>query len=67
MGFEFTEEQLAVRDAAREFAQKELLPGVIDRDINQKFPVEQVKMMGELNAIGLCHEPQQLAVGIKRP
>jgi len=58
MGFEFTEEQLAVRDAAREFAQKELLPGVIDRDINQKFPVEQVKMMGELGFMGMMVDPK---------
>ncbi len=58
MGFEFTEEQLSVRYAAREFAQKELLPGVIDRDINQKFPVEQIKMMGELGFMGMMVDPK---------
>ncbi len=58
MVFEFTEEQLAVRDAARDFAKKELLPGVIDRDINQKFPAEQVKMMGELGFLGMMVDPK---------
>ncbi|MCH8231392.1 MAG: acyl-CoA dehydrogenase [Bacteroidetes bacterium] len=51
--FEFTEEQLAVRDAARDFAQMELLPGVIERDEKQQFPVEQVKMMADLGFLGM--------------
>jgi alkylation response protein AidB-like acyl-CoA dehydrogenase len=38
MNFELTEEQLAVQKAARDFAQNELLPGVIERDTHQKFP-----------------------------
>ncbi len=58
MNFNFTEEQLAVRDAAREFAQKELLPGVIDRDNKQEFPTEQVKMMGELGFMGMMVDPK---------
>ncbi|MBT31301.1 MAG: acyl-CoA dehydrogenase [Thalassobius sp.] len=58
MNFEFTEEQLAVRDAAREFAQKELLPGVIERDNEQRFPMEQVKMMGELGFLGMMVDPK---------
>ena len=48
MNLELSEEQLAVRDAAREFAKSELLPGVIDRDETQTFPTEQIKMLGEL-------------------
>lgn len=55
--FELTEEQIAVRDAAREFAQKELLPGVIERDATQTFPAEQVKMMGELGFMGMMVDP----------
>ena len=47
MNFELTEEQLAVQAAARDFAQTELLPGVIERDEQQKFPAEQVKKLGE--------------------
>ncbi|MEQ9229355.1 MAG: acyl-CoA dehydrogenase [Cyclobacteriaceae bacterium] len=58
MNFNFTEEQLAVRDAAREFAQKELLPGVIERDNKQEFPAEQVKMMGELGFMGMMVNPK---------
>ncbi|MEN7550895.1 acyl-CoA dehydrogenase [Rapidithrix thailandica] len=58
MTFDFTEEQLAVRDAAREFAQKELLPGVIERDEQQKFPHEQVKKMGELGFLGMMVDPK---------
>lgn len=58
MNFELTEEQIAVRDAARAFAQSELLPGVIERDDEQKFPAEQVKKMGELGFLGMMVDPQ---------
>lgn len=58
MNFNFTEEQLAVRDAAREFAQKELLPGVIERDEKQLFPKEQIKALGELGFMGMMVDPK---------
>lgn len=58
MNFNFTEEQLAVRDAARDFAQKELLPGVIERDNKQEFPKEQIKMLGELGFMGMMVDPK---------
>ncbi|MEM9325196.1 MAG: acyl-CoA dehydrogenase [Bacteroidota bacterium] len=58
MTFNLTEEQRAVRDAARDFAQKELLPGVIDRDTNQQFPAEQIRMMGELGFMGMMVDPK---------
>jgi alkylation response protein AidB-like acyl-CoA dehydrogenase len=58
MHFEFTEEQLAVRDAARDFAQAELLPGVIERDTEAKFPFEQIKKMGELGFMGMMVDPK---------
>ncbi|GAB2702606.1 acyl-CoA dehydrogenase family protein [Mucilaginibacter koreensis] len=58
MHFEFTEEQLMIRQAARDFAQQELKPGVIDRDEHQKFPAEQVKMLGELGFLGMMVSPQ---------
>ena len=48
-----TEEHLAVRDAAREFAQSELLPGVIDRDRDMAYPTEQIRKMGELGFLGM--------------
>lgn len=53
MNFELTEEQLAVKEAARDFAQSELLSGVIERDNEQRFPKEEVKKMGELGFLGM--------------
>ncbi|MEZ4951415.1 MAG: acyl-CoA dehydrogenase [Saprospiraceae bacterium] len=58
MDFSLTEEHLAVREAAREFAQKELLPGVIDRDREMRYPKEQVQMMGELGFLGMMVSPE---------
>ena len=58
MLFQLTEEQRAVQAAAREFAQTELLPGVIERDEHQKFPTEQVKRMGELGFMGMMASPE---------
>ena len=57
MNFELTEEHLAVQQAARDFAQTELLPGVIERDEHQKFPAEQIKKMGELGFMGMMVDP----------
>ena len=48
-----SEEQELVRNTAREFAEKHLKPGVIERDENAEFPFEQVKMMGELGFMGI--------------
>ncbi|GAA0876505.1 acyl-CoA dehydrogenase family protein [Wandonia haliotis] len=53
MNFDLTEEQIAVRDAARDFAQNVLKPGVIDRDREQRFPVEEVRQLGELGFLGM--------------
>ena len=53
MQFQLSEEQLMIRQAARDFALKELKPGVIERDELQKFPAEQVKMLGELGFLGM--------------
>lgn len=57
MNFQLSEEHLAVQEAAREFAQNELLPGVIERDEHQKFPYEQIKKMGELGFMGMMTDP----------
>jgi len=57
MEFGFTEEQLSVKEAAREFAQKELLPGVIERDRDMKYASDQIKMMGELGFMGMMVSP----------
>ena len=58
MNFQLTEEQISVQQAARDFAQTELLPGVIDRDNEQRFPAEQVKKMGELGFMGMMTDPK---------
>ena len=58
MDFKLTEEHLMIRDAARDFAKQELLPGVIERDNKQEFPKEQVKKMGELGFLGMMVDPK---------
>lgn len=58
MNFQLTEEQLAVQQAARDFAQNDLLPGVIERDTHQKFPTAQIKKMGELGFMGMMVDPK---------
>ncbi|GIK70155.1 MAG: acyl-CoA dehydrogenase [Bacteroidota bacterium] len=58
MNIEFTEEQLAVRDAARDFAQNILKPGVIERDEQQRFPKEEIKQLGELGFLGMMVNPK---------
>ena len=58
MNFELSEEHKMIRDAARDFAQTELLPGVIDRDETQTFPYEQIRKMGELGFLGMMVSPE---------
>jgi alkylation response protein AidB-like acyl-CoA dehydrogenase len=53
MHFQLTEEHIMIQQAARDFAQTELKPGVIERDEHQKFPAEQVKKLGELGFLGM--------------
>ena len=57
MDFNLSEEQIMIRDAARDFARTELLPGVIERDEKQQFPAEQIKKMGELGFLGMMVDP----------
>ena len=58
MNFELTEEQIAVRDAARDFARNILKSGVIERDREQKFPTEEIKQLGELGFMGVMVNPK---------
>ena len=58
MDFSLTEEHLMIRDAARDFAKTELLPGVIERDEKQEFPQELVKKMGDLGFMGIMVDPK---------
>ena len=53
MDFNLTEEQQLILKTAREFANDQLRPGVIDRDEKAEFPKEQIKMMGELGFMGM--------------
>jgi hypothetical protein len=57
MDFSLSEEHIMIRDAARDFARTELLPGVIERDNEQKFPTEQIKKLGELGFLGMMVDP----------
>lgn len=58
MNFSLTEEHLMIRDAARDFAHTELLPGVIERDEKQSFPDDLVKKMGDLGFMGIMVDPK---------
>jgi alkylation response protein AidB-like acyl-CoA dehydrogenase len=58
MNFELTEEHLAVKEAARDFAQNVLKPGVIERDNLQKFPTEEIKQLAELGFMGMMVDPK---------
>ena len=58
MHFELSEEHKAVQQAAREFAQNVLKPGVIERDEHQKFPTEEIKQLAELGFMGMMVSPE---------
>lgn len=64
MNFALTEEQEMIKQAARDFARTELLPGVIERDETQQFPSEQVKKMGELGFMGMMVDPEYGGSGL---
>lgn len=58
MDFKLTEEHEMIRQAARDFANNELKPGVIERDEKQEFPKEQIKKLGELGFMGMMASPE---------
>ncbi|HRE09930.1 MAG TPA: acyl-CoA dehydrogenase [Ignavibacteria bacterium] len=58
MDFNFTEEQIAIRDTARDFAQNEIAPTTIERDIKAEFPFEIVKKLGEFGFMGMMVPPE---------
>jgi len=58
MKFNLSEEHIMIQKSARDFAQQELLPGVIERDENQKFPSEEIKKMGEMGFMGMMTSTQ---------
>ncbi|MCY7292553.1 MAG: acyl-CoA dehydrogenase family protein [Ferruginibacter sp.] len=58
MNFQFSEEQLMIQQAARDFAINECLPGVIERDEHQKFPKEQIEKLADLGFMGMMVKPE---------
>ena len=64
MNFNFTEEQLMIQQTARDFAQAEIAPSTIERDINATFPTEIVKKMGELGFLGIMVDPKYGGAGM---
>jgi alkylation response protein AidB-like acyl-CoA dehydrogenase len=58
MHIQLSEEHLMIQKAARDFAQNELKPGVIERDEKQQFPAEQIKALGELGFMGMMVDPK---------
>jgi len=57
MEFQLTEEHLMIKKAAHDFAVNECLPGVIERDDQQKFPKEQISKLAELGFMGMMVDP----------
>jgi alkylation response protein AidB-like acyl-CoA dehydrogenase len=58
MDFNFTEEQIAIRDTARDFAQNEIAPSTIERDKSAEFPFEIIKKLGEFGFMGMMVPPE---------
>jgi alkylation response protein AidB-like acyl-CoA dehydrogenase len=64
MNFDFTEEQLMIRESARDFAQNEIAPTAIERDIKAEFPSDIIKKMGELGFMGMMASPENGGSGL---
>src|SRR6476660_3045046 len=64
MQFQLTEEQKMIRQAARDFARTECLPGVIERDEQQKFPLEQILKLADLGFMGMMVNPEYGGAGL---
>jgi alkylation response protein AidB-like acyl-CoA dehydrogenase len=64
MNFDFTEEQLMIQESARDFAQNEIAPTSVERDINAQFPAEIIKKMGELGFMGMIVSPEHGGAGM---
>src|ERR671910_783539 len=64
MIFELSEEQSMIQKAARDFAQNECLPGVIERDEKQQFPREQIMKLADLGFMGMMVDPKYGGSGL---
>jgi alkylation response protein AidB-like acyl-CoA dehydrogenase len=64
MNFNLSEEHLMIQQAARDLAQNDLLPGVIDRDEHQRFPKDEIKKMADLGFMGMMVDPKYGGSGL---
>jgi alkylation response protein AidB-like acyl-CoA dehydrogenase len=64
MDFGLTSEQELIRETAREFAEKELVPNAPEWDQNRQFPVEAVKKLSELGFLGMMVDPKWDGAGM---
>ena len=64
MNFDFTEEQIMIRDSAKEFAEAEIAPSAVERDISAEFPKDIVKKLGELGFLGMMVPPEFSGAGM---
>ncbi|MBM3713332.1 MAG: acyl-CoA dehydrogenase family protein, partial [Actinobacteria bacterium] len=64
MDFAFTDEQLMIKQTAKDFAESEIAPSAVERDINAEFPHEIVKKMGELGFMGMMVPPEWGGAGM---
>ena len=64
MNFELTEDQIMIRDSAKEFAEAEVAPSAVQRDIDAEFPHEIVKKLGELGFLGMMVSPEYGGAGL---
>jgi butyryl-CoA dehydrogenase len=53
MNFDLTEEQIRIRESVREFAEKEIAPGVAEREKNERFPSEILSRLAEMGILGM--------------
>ena len=64
MEFKFTEEHIAIRDTARDFAENEIAPTAVERDIKAEFPYEIIKKLGEMGFMGMMVPPEWGGAGL---
>ena len=64
MNFDLTEEQISIRDAARDFAENEIAPSSVERDLKSEFPKEIVSKLGELGFMGMMVSPEWSGSGM---
>lgn len=64
MNFNYTEEQISIRDAAKDFAEREIAPSAVERDLNSEFPKEIISKLGELGFMGMMVSPEWGGAGM---